>query len=105
MELWNKRHRHLRQYSDWRRFYFERDLEREVAFLVERFVRDFRSATRPVGSLGKPAFSRSLCAISAIPPVRHLVRIQRAAPEGLAAAPLRGPHRSDARQGRLPPRQ
>ena len=40
--------------------------ERVLAFLVERLVAAFRSATRPVGSLGRPALCRSLAAISEI---------------------------------------
>jgi hypothetical protein len=44
----------------------ELDREREEAFLVDRFVASFRSATKPVGSLGRPASWRSFAAISEI---------------------------------------
>ena len=46
--------------------HFTRDFERPVAFRVERFVAAWRSATRPVGSFGRPARCRNLVAISAI---------------------------------------
>jgi hypothetical protein len=44
----------------------ERAFERDDAFLVERLVASFRSATSPVGSFGSPACCRNFAAISEI---------------------------------------
>jgi hypothetical protein len=47
--------------------YFERAFDREVALRVDCFVAAWRAATSPVASFGRPAFSLSFVAISAIP--------------------------------------